>query len=688
MVHLQLNARTNARARVHVALVLSLLAPALVASCKSGDSTAPPGGTATVNVEAAGNSVEVGGTLQLTATALDASGNNLSKTFAWASSNQGVAVVSPTGLVNGVAVGAATISATADGKSGNFTVTVTAPTVPLISAVSPSPLVAGQTATLTGDNFSTTPTSNIVTIGGAAVTVTAATKTSLTVAVPSALCTAGTAAVKVSVNGRASNSLLQPAPKTGTDVTVATGKQTILTNPADFCLQFAATGANEAYLVGVQNLTESGTSVQSVIVGNASATGAESAATLPVAASSMQPAAPTTADLARMKRWDRQRAGELTLRMAERAQIPFAQVASNIRQSLRGTASLTAAASVVPGTVQVGDNVTVRIPDRNRSLCQNYAEITTVVRLVGLHSIWLEDSGNPANGYTAADFTTMAADFDNTIYQNDVDYFGEPSDLDNNGRIVMIVTKEVNKEGVLGFTTSADFQTRTQCPSSNGGEVFYTIAPDPNGTYADAYARADGLADAPILTGHEFSHILQFVNRAAAGVSTPAAIWELEGQATLAEEITGHKFTSRSPGQNYGFNVAFMGIYNNALASDHAWYAAGFFDLALYWGFNGACDPNVTGQCDTKISGTPEQCTWLAANTGAPCFPGREVYGVPWSLLRYISDQFSTRFAGGEKELHHKLITDPGTGFQTLANVSGQPINVLLAPLGRRAVRR
>src|SRR5438128_7798086 len=87
---------------------------------------APPP-VATVSVSPATASVQVGATVQLTATPKDASGNPLSgRVVTWASSNTAVAPVNGSGLVSGVAAGPATITATSEGKSGTAALTVTA----------------------------------------------------------------------------------------------------------------------------------------------------------------------------------------------------------------------------------------------------------------------------------------------------------------------------------------------------------------------------------------------------------------------------------------------------------------------------------------------------------------------------------------------------------------------------------
>jgi len=92
-------------------------------------------------------SMEVGSTKQLAAQVTDDQGNVLTgRPISFSSNNTSVATVSSTGLITGVAVGTATITATSEGKTGTADVTVT--TVPVASVdVSPptADLTVGQT---------------------------------------------------------------------------------------------------------------------------------------------------------------------------------------------------------------------------------------------------------------------------------------------------------------------------------------------------------------------------------------------------------------------------------------------------------------------------------------------------------------------------------------------------------------
>ncbi|GIW26157.1 Ig-like domain-containing protein [Meiothermus sp.] len=100
---------------------------------KSGNATltvtnpAPPP-IETIEVSPPSASKQVGQTQQFTAVAKDASGNTISGvTFTWSSSDTAIATVDSSGLATAVAAGTATITASAQGKSGNATLTVTSP---------------------------------------------------------------------------------------------------------------------------------------------------------------------------------------------------------------------------------------------------------------------------------------------------------------------------------------------------------------------------------------------------------------------------------------------------------------------------------------------------------------------------------------------------------------------------------
>jgi uncharacterized protein YjdB len=117
---------------VRLAAFASALATSLV-SCGGADSSSgppvvgqPQTAVATVSVSAPSTTLQIGQTLQLSATVRDASGATLpGRMVAWSTSSEALATVSSSGLVVGQSAGAATITATSEGKAGSVTLTVT-----------------------------------------------------------------------------------------------------------------------------------------------------------------------------------------------------------------------------------------------------------------------------------------------------------------------------------------------------------------------------------------------------------------------------------------------------------------------------------------------------------------------------------------------------------------------------------
>ncbi len=141
--------------RVHTA---PLVAALTVCAC-TAEPLGPPNlvPVATVAVAPANPVVSVGATAPLTPIPLDAKGDTLTnRTFTWATSDAAIATVDGQGVVTGVAAGTAQITATAEGKSGSVTMTVSTTAVGSVT-VTPTTGTAnvGGTANLTGAAFAT-----------------------------------------------------------------------------------------------------------------------------------------------------------------------------------------------------------------------------------------------------------------------------------------------------------------------------------------------------------------------------------------------------------------------------------------------------------------------------------------------------------------------------------------------------
>lgn len=631
------------RAAPGVALALA----GLLAACGGDAGTGPDGsdGTvATVIVTPAADTLAEGDTTRLSAEALDANDNTVEDaSFSWDSDDTSVATVDSTGLVTAQGAGRARISATAEQVADTAEVDVkcSGADCPTISSTSPSPLEEGQSATISGDNFSSTASDNVVLIDGDTATVTSATTTSLDVTVPTYDCLpARDVSVEVSTPAGSDVASASMDPDEA-PVSLSVGEQRLIQDPAQFCLQFAETTSEEAYLVGVQSTShvDGLTPVQATAVTDSASASADRVPMLGVSAMPVVSGPGQETELDQL--WRRHWEAESRLRQLEERRLPRAPLAD-------GTLPPSVMAQSVPGTVGEGDTVTLRVPDINNFSCDNYFEVQGVVVHKGTDGYWINDVDNPDDHFTDSELTAKGDQFDNDILPEMSGYFGSPTDIDSNSRGIFLFTKEVNEMGgggLLGFVTSGDLVDRSDCSFSDEGELTYLITPDSAGTVTGFSLPGSTLKPiVPRLISHEFTHMIQFGRRIDAGLSPLLPPWIAEGQAVASEEVVGHAITGRSIGQNYGHDVAF-----NASGTDETdWYLNGFRDLSRYFGLD------VGGG---QVAGAPEECTWLVRGwgSGAPCVGPRSVYGTPWSLFRWATDQYASSVSE-EQSFHRDLL--------------------------------
>ncbi len=548
------------------------------------------------------------------------------------------------------------------------------PDLPEIFSVFPSPMVEGQTAVLTGSNFSDISTSNIVRLDNVALLVTEASATSLTVTVPKGCGPVRSASLQVTsegVVGAAFGVTVEPDPAGAAtqDVELAVGEQIVFRQPK-YCLRLPTNGGAAQYLVGIQSTGRNGATTRAVTVAGL-ASGTTMAVSAPVA----------TAALSVSPRFDPvlgSLVGSPSSRLIERhREIHNALMADLIRPvrdaALRNAAVPFAALSsqpaparvVVTGDELVGDSVDFRVRRLGGDCSAASTDtVTAQLRVKTARSMWWVDVANPVDGFLDTDLQAMSLLFDNVIYDTEVAEFGDISDLDGNGRVAILITRKINEDTtiggqLLGFVNPCDFFLRdnaTGLVSSNEGEFFYTLAPDPGGEAGDAISVATLLNVLPSIITHELAHIIQFGRR----VASPTALNFMaplvsEGQATLAEEIVGHVMLGNTAGQNLGVNVAF-----NFAPETQAfpWYFAPFVDLAYYFGL-------PDGPSLPRVDGAPQECTWIDSALDHPCGGRALWYGVTWSFLRWASDVYGAAL-GGEAAFQTALIDGDLSGFDNL----------------------
>ncbi len=655
-------------ATVSGAGLVTAVAPgtAMVTATSEGQSasvevTVIPPPVATVEVTPNFANLEVGETATLQATLRDAQGNVLTgREVAWASGAPLVATVDADGLVIGVAPGDASVTATSEGQTGTASVTVTSATAPRIDHVEPAVFLEGETATITGARFAPTTAGNVVRLGARPVEVLQATESQLTIRIPSGGCfPEGTETLEVKV-GAEEAARLHPFRPAGLLDTPA-GQLHVIRAPAELCVQIPQGAGSGEYIIGVQSTSEvpdlkTPVRVSARVAGlpEVPFAGGAPFRSFTGRGGGMVPSADDY--------WAEHQRNHLAF-MEEQERFLAAFQARGIP-----TAAMGETAAMIPATAAVGD--TFQLSLAFTGACAATPKHPMVVRVKSERAFIVTDPGPDGDRYTQAELDGKGAFIDQFIYARHEEFLGDFTDIDGNGRLVVVVSPRVNEVGgVLGFARGVDFFDPATCPQSNGGEYLYVIAPDPDAASNASEFKANALADFPRLAAHEIAHVVQLGRRQTTG-KPGMPTWVTEGQAVLTEEYTGMATLGFQQGQNFDRSVA--NAAHGALGT--FWFRIRFQDMLFYFGYESGT---------TRKEGAPEGCGWLSsdwihAGTSGVCNYGRIPYGPAWSFHRYVADHYAHR-VGGDAALHRAIVDLPSVSLATVANLVGEDYRDLLA---------
>jgi Peptidase M30. len=308
------------------------------------------------------------------------------------------------------------------------------------------------------------------------------------------------------------------------------------------------------------------------------------------------------------------------------------------------------------GPLNLGDVISLNV--NGTVSCSSPVIHAAKVVAIGTHAIILNDTLNPKNGFTTADYIRYAARFDTLVYPLDVANFGEPTDIDKNGHIAILFTRAVNEltparstSYVGGFAFSRDLFPTTKtaraqaCATSNEGEFFYMLAPDPSGTI-NQNVRTTGFVDSvtTAVLAHEFQHIINSSRRLYVN-NTPAFEdkWLDEGLAHVAEELLFYRESGLTPRSNLDINSL-------------------------------RATSNIRVAYNNDMSGNASRYkTYLERTaTNSPYSPDDSLptRGAAWSLLRYSVDRLNATdgFAAGPGQ----VVAGAGTATVSAGATSGE----------------
>lgn len=373
----------------------------------------------------------------------------------------------------------------------------------------------------------------------------------------------------------------------------------------------------------------------------------------------------------------RQQAIDNKVRAFERSGLRLRSASGIIpssRFSIRRSAQVVA--SPVPN---VGDTINVKIPDASTTnLCNNFIQTRAVVASVSRRAILAVDTldlqgAPPTVLFPQTSLDSITNEFDNVTYPTDSAYYNKPTDIDNNGHIVLLFTGQINKltppntQGgfVGGFFFAGDIFPATDpggaqggpgsfCPESNEGEIFYLLSPDPTGRFGNTRSTSSVRQGTRGTIAHEFQHMINAGNRYFnPAVSSFESTWLDEALAHFAEDAVGR--VSR------GFGDLQTLTFNDVLPCNSPCSQANDFNAFFFQNFARLTD---------WMQGPDKYAPFMKmADTSLA------VRGAAWAIVRYAADNYSN---ADPRKFTQALAAGPDTGVKNFSAAAKAPIDTLV----------
>jgi hypothetical protein len=283
--------------------------------------------------------------------------------------------------------------------------------------------------------------------------------------------------------------------------------------------------------------------------------------------------------------------------------------------------------------------------------------VAAQLRYVGANVLLYIDTLAPAQGFSDAQVQQFGAYFDRTLFPIDTAAFGLPSDVDQNGRVIMLMSPVVNADTprqvcltqgyVLGFFDPVDFDGPSD-PNANDGEVFYSIVPDPTGLASCSHTVSAVMSSTPATFLHELQHLISFSRHVVLGGGAPQAGWLDEGMSIAAEELGSLYYENQCP------PPACRSDPTQLFPDSSQAFVSGF----LYDSYQYALAPDTA-----------------SLTLHADSDPGFSWRGGAWALVHWLGDQYGTG-------IYHKIEASSSVGVAGIEAASGQSFPVLFANFG------
>lgn len=320
----------------------------------------------------------------------------------------------------------------------------------------------------------------------------------------------------------------------------------------------------------------------------------------------------------------------------------------------------------------VGDTINIKIPNAaTTDLCDSFISTQAIVASVSQKAILMVDTldGPPASLFTQAQMDSITSEFDAVTYPTDAAYFNTPTDVDGNGRIIMLFTGQINKLTpqnspptagfVGGFFFAGDFfpvvatAQAQACPQSNEAEIFYLLSPDPTAKFGNVRSTSSVRQGTRGTIAHEFQHMINAGNRFQNPlVSDFESTWLDEALAHFAEDAVGRVQRGFGDLQALTFNDV---LPCNICSQRDDFNAFFFQNLARLTDWMDQPDhfSPISDLADTSLA----------------------TRGAAWAIVRYAADNYS---GGLPRSLTRLLVAGPDTGVTNFVAATKSPIDTVV----------
>ncbi|MDY7226653.1 hypothetical protein [Hyalangium rubrum] len=167
-------------------------------------------------------------------------------------------------------------------------------------------------------------------------------------------------------------------------------------------------------------------------------------------------------------------------------------------------------------------------------------QITATLKRVSTNAYWFVQNEDLSD-FSSAELQSLANDFETRVVPPDRQYFGNFADVDGNQKILIVFSRLLAPQGLLGYVKPLDlFDDAVAFPEtgvhSNEGDIFYAATP---GSFGGQIPRTSYFSVVmPATMVHELKHLIA-TGRRLTSDQFPEELWIEEGSAMAAQQLAG-----------------------------------------------------------------------------------------------------------------------------------------------------